>query len=108
MGIKEEDGVSLDILFEFLMPGKRRSVTKKREIPKDQVNRLTFDVSRIVFMSKTRSAQAHLKAFKRFCKVLTTDLVDVYPRKKQHLLSLVSGIVDLSQSTLRLMRYGFT
>ena len=49
-----------------------------------------------------------MKTFKRFCKVLVTNLVDMYPKNKTHLPALMKEILNFSQSKLRLFRYSFT
>ena len=75
---------------------------------KAQTDELTFDLDKIVFSKTNKDAQKHLRAFKRFFKILTTNLVDVFPDKKEHLTSLVTAILNFSMSKSRLLRFGFT
>ena len=93
MGFQDqENDASLDILFELVMNNKpKKSTVKNKDMTKAQTDSLTFDVHNIVFMvSKTnKDAQKHIRGFKRFLKILTTNLVDVFPDKKEHLSSLV-------------------
>ena len=57
---------------------------------------------------KTKASQSHLRAFKRFCKVLVTNLVDIFPVKNEIMPCLVTEILNMSHSKLRLFRHGFT
>ena len=98
----QEDDASLDILFELVNNNKpRKSSVKTKDMTKAQMDALAlaFDTNNIVFMmSKTnKDAQKHIRGFKRFFKILTTNLVDVFPDKKEHLTSLVTAILNYSQ-----------
>ena len=48
------------------------------------------------------------KAFKRFCKLLVTNLVDMFPQRKDVLPNLVGRVVGLAGSKQRLVRLSFT
>ena len=50
----------------------------------------------------------HKKFFKRFCKILVTNVIDAYPKKEKLLINIVDRICILAQSKIRLVRYGFT
>ena len=50
----------------------------------------------------------HKKAFKRFSKLLITNLVDMYPQRKEVLPALVKKVVALAGSKQRLIRLSFT
>ena len=101
MGLQDkENEESLNILFELVMNTPKKFVGKNKDLTKAQTDALTFDLDKIAFMnSKTnKDAQKHLRAFKRFFKILTTNLVDVFPDKKEHLTSLVIAILNLTLS----------
>ena len=49
-----------------------------------------------------------MRTFKRFCKILTTNLIDMYPKKQTNLPTLLKEILNFSKSKLRLFRYSFT
>ena len=49
-----------------------------------------------------------MRTFKRFCKILTVNLIDMYPKHKTNLPTLLKEISNLSKSKLRLFRYSFT
>ena len=96
----QENDASLDILFELVNNNKpRKSSVKNKDMTKAQMDALDFDTNNIVFMiSKTnKGAQKHIRGFKRFFKILTSNLVDVFPDKKEHLTSLVTAILNYSQ-----------
>ena len=84
MGIKEEDKDSIKILMDHLA-AKSSNVGKEKEIAKNKFNQINFDLESFIFMPKKggKLAQTHLRWFKRFCKFLITNLVDLYPAKKQ-------------------------
>lgn len=108
VGIEETDAKSLEILFGFLS-AKNSNVGKQKELTKAQIGQISFNQDKIAFMGKNnRTQQAHVRTFKRFCKMLTTNLVDVFPAKKQHMLGLVREILNFSRCKVRLLRYGFT
>lgn len=50
----------------------------------------------------------HKKAFKRFAKLLVTNLVDMFPQRKDVLPALVNKVVSLAGSKQRLIRLSFT
>lgn len=75
---------------------------------KADLDKVTFDLDKIVFMTKSKTSLAHIRSFKRFCKVLCTNLVDSYPAKKQHMQGIVREILNFSRCKMRLLRYGFT
>jgi len=81
MGITEDDGQSLDILFAHLA-AKSGNVGKPKELTKSQMDKIHSNVDKIVFMTKSKTNLTHIRQFKRFCKVLATNLVDVFPAKK--------------------------
>lgn len=84
MGVEENDNQSLDILFAHLA-AKNGNVGKQKELSKAQMDKINSNVEKIVFMTKSKNSQTHIRQFKRFCKVLVTNLVDVFPSKKQHM-----------------------
>ena len=49
-----------------------------------------------------------MRQFKRFCGVLATNLIDVFPAKKQYTQVLVRETLNLSHCITRLFRHGFT
>ena len=101
MGFKDQENEeSLNVLFELVMNTPKKFVGKNKDMTKAQTDALTFDLNNIVFMTSrtNKDAQKHLRAFKRFFKILTTNLVDVFPDKKEHLTCLVTAILNLSLS----------
>lgn len=108
VGIDADDTKSLEILFGYLS-AKNSNVGKQKELTKAQLSQINFNLDKIAFMTKSsKNCQAHVRTFKRFCKVLTTNLVDVFPAKKQHMLGLVREILNFSRCKMRLLRFGFT
>lgn len=69
-----------------------------------------IDFKQIVLMPNTqdKNGVTHRKFFKRFCKILVTNIIDAYPKKEKLLINLVDKICILCQSKVRLVRYGFT
>ena len=69
-----------------------------------------IDSSNTVFLPGTNEkvAVTHKKFFKRFCKILVTNIIDAYPKKERVLVNLVDKISILAQSKVRLIRYSFT
>jgi len=55
-----------------------------------------------------KEAVVHKKFFKRFCKLLVSNLIDMYPKRDKILPSIVSKICILSQVKQRLVRMAFT
>lgn len=105
LGISEDDKVSLNALFAQL-EGK-----KQGEMTKDQISKLDFDATCFAFNGpniKTKACQNHLRAFKRFAKVLVNNLVDVFPSKQSSMTRLLAEIIKFSGSKVRLFRHGFT
>lgn len=108
VGVEADDAKSLEILFGYLC-AKNSNVGKQKELTKAQSSQIKVNIDKIAFMAKNgKSCQAHARNFKRFCKVLMTNLVDVFPAKKQHVLGLVREILNFSRCKLRLLRFGFT
>lgn len=58
--------------------------------------------------TQDKNGVTHRKFFKRFCKILVTNIIDAYPKKEKLLINLVDKICILCQSKVRLVRYGFT
>lgn len=106
VGIKYDDTESLEILFAYLVTKKSKGGQK--EMSKSELGKISFDLDKIAFLSKSKSSQAHVRIFKRFCKVLITNLVDVFPAKKKHMYALAREILNFSRCKMRLFRSGFT
>ena len=51
---------------------------------------------------------AFLMHFKKFCKLLVVNLVDLYPAKKEILVDIVREVCNMSRLRVRLVRYAFT
>ena len=109
LGIRETEKASLDILMAHLA-AKNSNTGKEKEIPVSKLNKITgcFEIERNIFMAKSKQASSHLRQFKRFCSVLATNLIDVYPAKKQYTQALVREILNFSHCINRLFRHGFT
>lgn len=105
LGIKEDDEGTLDTLFGFLK-------SNKKELTKAQMDLIKFDAQAFTFNApgpgKTKAQQAHLRAFKKFCKVLVSNIVDVFPSLQESMSGLVSEILKFTNCKLRLFRHGFT
>ena len=105
LGIKEDDEATLDTLFGFLK-------SNKKELTKAQMDSIKFDAQFFTFNApgpvKTKAQLAHLRAFKKFCKVLVSNIVDVFPSLQESMSGLVSEILKFTNCKLRLFRHGFT
>ena len=107
MGVSSDDQNTLEILTRFLL-AKNSNVGKQKELTKAQISEVKIASDKLVFCSRGKTEQAHVRTFKRFCKVLTTNLIDMYPKNKTVLPALLKEILNLSKSKLRLFRYSFT
>ena len=57
---------------------------------------IKLNPEKLVFCSKGKAEQAQTKTFKRFCKVLATNLIDIYPKNKGILPALLREILNFS------------
>jgi hypothetical protein len=46
--------------------------------------------------------------FKKLCKLLVNNLVDLFPAKKDFLIDVIQEVCNLSRLRVRLVRYAFT
>ena len=53
-------------------------------------------------------AQIHLRSFKKFCKILVANLVDIYPARSELLIEVVHEACHFLRFRIRLVRYAFT
>lgn len=67
---------------------------------------INFDTLQLFSVEKGESN--HKKFFKRFCKIIVTDLVDMYPKRSNLLSAIVDKVCIMAQSKIRLVRFGFT
>ena len=49
-----------------------------------------------------------MKHFKRACKILVSNLVDVFPSQKNCLPAIIKEILNFSRAKVRLLRHVFT
>jgi len=59
-------------------------------------------------MQTSKPAIAHLRNFKRFVKLLTTNLIDIYPAKSEYLPAIIQEVRNLSRQKMRLIRFSAT
>jgi hypothetical protein len=69
-------------------------------------NMVNFD--RLQLLSNEKEGVNHKKQFKRFCKILITGLIDMYPTRDNLLVKIIDKVSILAQSKIRLIRFGFT
>jgi len=53
-------------------------------------------------MQTSKPAIAHLRNLKRFVKLLTTNLIDIYPAKSEYLPAIIQEVRNLSRQKMRL------
>jgi hypothetical protein len=106
-GVSKDDDVTLTILFEFL-ERKNPNANKPKEMTKSQQDSLKFDVDNAAIFGQGKQSMAYLRHFKKFCKLLVVNLVDLYPAKKEILVDIVREVCNMSRLRVRLVRYAFT
>lgn len=101
------DPDSVNTLFTFLT-AKNSNVGGKKDLSKQQGLGIKFDIDRMAYQSSTKSQLAHIRQFKRFTKLLVSNIVDLFPQQKELTSCLVQEIINFSQCKMRLLRLGFT
>ena len=107
LGVKKEDKATLTILFD-LMSKKQSNTGKEKELEKEQQDKMSIDFDNIVFTSTSKQAATHLRTFKRFVKILVTNLVDSYPEEGDFISMLIAEIRSFAKMKMRLFRFAFT
>lgn len=69
---------------------------------------LKFEVDNAAIFGQGKQSMANLRHFKKFCKLLVANLVDLYPAKKEVLVDIVREVCNMSRMRVRLVRYAFT
>jgi hypothetical protein len=106
-GVNKDDEATLAVLFEFI-ERKNPNANKQKELTKAQQDSLKFDVDQAVIFGQGKLAMAHLRHFKKFCKLLVANLVDLFPAKKELLVDIAREVCIMSRFRVRLVRYAFT
>ena len=103
-------GVSKDEDLQLLVD-KTLAWTKEQEVDKFFEERkpeelINFDT--VQLFSTEKEGANHKKFFKRFCKIIVTDLVDMFPKRNRLIPAIVDKVCIIAQSKVRLVRFGFT
>lgn len=106
-GVSKDDHATFSVLFEFL-ERKNANANKPKEMTKAQQDSLKFDVDQAAIFGQGKLAMAHLRHFRKFCKLLVANLVDLYPAKKELLVDIAREVCIMSRLRIRLVRYAFT
>ena len=113
MGVPHNNEQGFQVLFNDLIFNKQgKNVGKEKDLTKDQLATLQFDVRKQTFCYNTptlsKEQAVRLRNFKRFVKLLVTTLVDQFPEKQKYLMTLLTEIVNLSRIKMRLIRFSAT
>lgn len=106
-GVNKSDEKTLGTMFDFLLR-KNPSGGKAKEMTKEHQDSLKFDVNQAMVFGSGKEAQVHLRQLKKFCKLLVTNLVDLFPARKELLIDVAREICNFSRLRIRLVRYSFT
>lgn len=107
MGIARQDTDSLGTMFGLLLQAKS-NVGKEKDIGKQAWDSVKVDFDQCAFVQTSKQAAATLRHLKRFCKLLVSGLVDLYPAKKDLLPAVIEECRAMSRSKIRLLRLSFT
>jgi hypothetical protein len=106
-GVDAKDNKTLATLFEFI-DAKPSNSGKAKEMSKELQDSLKFDIDQAMIFGQSKLAQTHLRLFKKLCKLLVNNLVDLFPAKKDFLIDVIQEVCNLSRLRVRLVRYAFT
>ena len=87
------------------------SWTKEQEVDKFFKDRnidemINFETLQI--LSTEKDGSNHKKFFKRFCTIMVTNLIDMFPKRSDLVSLIIDKVCILAQSKIRLIRFGFT
>jgi len=104
MGVSKDEDLQL-LVEKTLVWTKEQEVDKffKERKPEELIN---FDTLQLCPTEK--EGGNHKKFFKRFCKIIITDLVDMFPKRNRLIPAIVDKVCIIAQSKVRLVRFGFT
>ena len=104
MGVSKDEDLQL-LVEKSLVWTKEQEVDKffKERKPEELFN---FDTLQLCPTDK--EGGSHKKFFKRFCKIIITDLVDMFPKRNRLIPAIVDKVCIIAQSKVRLVRFGFT
>jgi len=88
MGVRHDDQQTLKVLNTFILQ-RKSNVGKEKELSKGDSDAIKFEFESCHFMQTNKPAIAQLRNFKRFVKLLTTNLVDMYPVKSEYLPAII-------------------
>jgi len=104
LGISDEDVLS-DLVEASV---KTKSVSEWDKLLKDSKIEEIINWDKAQLLPFDKEGLTHKRFFKRFCKIFVNNHVDGFPARQGLQESIFTRVCALSQSKVRLVRFGFT